>query len=37
MLLKKAFMADLAHPNDSGYEIWAEAMEPSIKKFMGER
>jgi beta-glucosidase len=29
-------MPDLLHPNAKGYEIWAEAIEPSVKKLMGE-
>jgi predicted enzyme related to lactoylglutathione lyase len=34
--LPKSIMPDLLHPNAKGYEIWAEAMEPSIAKLMGE-
>ncbi len=29
-------MPDLLHPNAEGYQRWAEAMEPTIKKLMGE-
>ena len=29
-------MPDLLHPNPKGYQIWAEAIEPSVKKLMGE-
>jgi beta-glucosidase len=29
-------MPDLLHPNENGYEIWAEAMEPTVKQLMGE-
>ena len=29
-------MPDLLHPNEKGYEIWAKAMEPMVKKLMGE-
>ena len=29
-------MPDLLHPNAKGYEIWAEAIEPSVKQLMGE-
>ncbi len=29
-------MPDRLHPNAKGYEIWAEAIEPSVKKLMGE-
>ena len=34
--LPKSIMPDLLHPNAKGYEIWAEAMEPMVKKLMGE-
>ena len=34
--LPKAIMPDLLHPNAEGYVLWAEAMEPSIAKLMGE-
>jgi beta-glucosidase len=34
--LSKDIMPDFLHPSAKGYEIWAEAMEPSIKKLMGE-
>lgn len=34
--LSKSIMPDLLHPNAEGYEIWAKAMEPTIKKLMGE-
>ncbi len=27
-------MPDLLHPNDKGYQIWADAMEPTLKKLM---
>ncbi|MEO6184022.1 MAG: platelet-activating factor acetylhydrolase IB subunit [Verrucomicrobiota bacterium] len=27
-------MPDLLHPNEKGYEIWANAMEPTLKKLM---
>ena len=29
-------MPDLLHPNAKGYEIWAEAMEPTLAKLLGE-
>lgn len=35
-VLTREIMPDLLHPNEKGYEIWAEAMEPTIKKLMGE-
>ena len=34
--LPKSIMPDLLHPNAEGYKLWAEAMEPTIKKLMGE-
>jgi lysophospholipase L1-like esterase len=34
--LTKDIMPDALHPNKHGYEIEAEAIEPSIKKIMGE-
>jgi beta-glucosidase len=35
-ILSKDVMPDLLHPNDKGYQIWAEAMEPTVAKLMGE-
>ncbi len=32
--LSKSIMPDLLHPNETGYGIWAEAMEPMIEKLM---
>lgn len=34
--LPTAIMPDRLHPNKKGYEIWAESMEPTLKKLMGE-
>ena len=34
--LPKSIMPDALHPNQKGYEIWAEAMEPMIAKLMGD-
>ena len=34
--LSKSVMPDLLHPQEAGYRMWAEAMEPSIKKLLGE-
>ena len=28
-------MPDFLHPNEKGYEIWAEAMEPTLKELLG--
>jgi beta-glucosidase len=33
-VLTRDVMPDLLHPNEKGYEIWAEAIEPSIVKLM---
>ena len=35
--LTKEIMPDLLHPNAKGYDIWAEAVEPTIAKLMGEK
>jgi len=35
--LPRDVMPDLLHPNAKGYEIWAEAIEPSVAKLMGEK
>jgi lysophospholipase L1-like esterase len=32
--LPKTIMPDLLHPNEKGYEIWAQAMEPSLVKLL---
>lgn len=32
--LPKSIMPDSLHPNAKGYEIWAEAIEPSVKEMM---
>jgi lysophospholipase L1-like esterase len=34
--LPRAIMPDLLHPNAKGYEVWAEAMEPTVKRLMNE-
>ena len=36
-VLTRKVMPDLLHPREMGYKIWAEAMEPTIKKLMGEK
>ena len=36
-VLTREIMPDLLHPNEKGYRIWAEAMEPTIAKLMGEK
>ena len=35
--LPKDVMPDLLHPNEKGYKIWAEAIEPTVAKLMGEK
>lgn len=30
-------MPDALHPNETGYEIWAKAMEPTLKTLLGEK
>ena len=34
--LKTDLMPDGLHPNRRGYRVWAKAMEPAIRKFLGE-
>jgi len=36
-VLHRDIMPDLLHPNKKGYLIWAEAIEPTVKKLMGEK
>lgn len=33
-IIKKDIMPDYLHPNEKGYRIWAEAIEPTVKKLM---
>ena len=33
--LPKSIMPDLLHPKEQGYRMWAEAMEPTVKKLFG--
>lgn len=35
--LLKGVMPDTTHPSEKGYEIWAKAMEPELKKMLGEQ
>jgi lysophospholipase L1-like esterase len=35
--LPRDVMPDSLHPNKKGYEIWAEAIEPTVAKLMGEK
>jgi lysophospholipase L1-like esterase len=34
--LPKDVMPDLLHPNAKGYQIWADAFEPTVAKLMGD-
>ncbi|MGE4488962.1 MAG: platelet-activating factor acetylhydrolase IB subunit [Kiritimatiellales bacterium] len=34
--LPRDIMPDLLHPKEKGYQLWAEAMEPTISKLMSE-
>ena len=35
-LITKDIMPDFLHPNEKGYRIWAEAIEPTVKRLMGD-
>lgn len=35
-MLHKSIMHDLLHPGESGYRIWAEAMEPLLKQLLDD-
>ncbi|TWU15501.1 platelet-activating factor acetylhydrolase IB subunit [Allorhodopirellula heiligendammensis] len=35
-VLTREVMPDLLHPKQKGYAIWAEAMEPTVAKLMGD-
>ena len=35
--LPREIMPDLLHPNAKGYMIWAEAIEPTVKKLLDEK
>lgn len=35
-VISKSVMPDFLHPNAKGYEIWAKAMEPTLKELLGE-
>jgi len=34
--LPAALMPDFLHPNEAGYRVWAEAMEPTLIRLFGE-
>ena len=35
--LSKKIMPDYLHPNEAGYKIWAEAIEPKVAELMAEK
>ena len=35
--LPRTLMPDVLHPNDAGYEVWAQAMMPYVEKFVGKK
>lgn len=36
-VLTREVMPDLLHPKEKGYQLWAEAIEPTVAKLMGEK
>jgi beta-glucosidase len=34
--LSRDIMPDLLHPNERGYRIWADAMQPALERLMGD-
>lgn len=36
-ILSQEIMPDYLHPNEEGYRIWAEAMEPKVAELLNER
>ncbi len=36
-VLTKEIMPDFLHPREKGYGIWAKAIEPTVRKLMGEK
>jgi len=34
--VRRDLMPDLLHPNEQGYQLWAEAMEPQLKVLLGD-
>lgn len=35
-VLPKSVMPDLLHPNEAGYKLWADAIEPHVARLLGE-
>jgi lysophospholipase L1-like esterase len=35
--LSREYMTDLLHPNTRGYQVWAEAMEPTLRELLSEK
>lgn len=36
-LVPRQYMPDFLHPNEQGYEVWARAMEPTLKEFLDQK
>ncbi len=36
-MLSRELMPDLLHPQTKGYQVWAEAMEPTLSKLLGDK
>jgi len=36
-ILNRDIMPDALHPNEAGYRVWADAMEPTLQKMLGEK
>jgi lysophospholipase L1-like esterase len=34
--IAKSIMPDFLHPNETGYKIWANAMEPKLKELLAD-
>ncbi len=34
--MNRELMPDALHPNEEGYRVWAKAMEPTLRKLLGE-
>ena len=35
--ISRTMMRDYLHPGEAGYKIWANAIEPKLKEFLGEK
>jgi lysophospholipase L1-like esterase len=36
-VLPKEMMPDTTHPSEKGYEVWAKAIDPELKRILGEK